>query len=127
VQTVVALCAPEDFSAAFPTFVSTAIASLLGASRPPNDNAPEWKLYRAASPIQHVSADDAPMLLIHGDKDDIVPFEQSEKMEAALRQANVATKLIRVPGADHEMRPNTENVDFTSEMIRWFDTNCRRQ
>ena len=84
--------------AAFPTFASTAIASLMGMARPQNQNAPELKLYQAASPIQHVSRDDAPVLLIHGDNDDIVPFNQSEKMEAALRQAQVATKLIRIPG-----------------------------
>ena len=66
VQSVVAFCAPEDFSAAFPTYASTAIASHIGTLRPPNEKAPEWKLYRAASPIQHVSPDDPPMLLIHG-------------------------------------------------------------
>ena len=127
VQAVVAFCAPADFSAAFPTFASTAIASLMGMARPQNQNAPELKLYQAASPIQHVSRDDAPVLLIHGDNDDIVPFDQSEKMEAALRQAQVATKLIRVPGSGHDMRPNPERVAFGSEMIRWFDINLRRQ
>ena len=67
------------------------------------------------------------MLLIHGDKDDVVPFEQSEKMEAALRTAQVATKLIRVSGAGHAMRPNPEKVDFVSEMIHWFDIKLRPQ
>ena len=37
VQSVVAFCAPEDFSAAFPTYASTAIASLIGTARPPNE------------------------------------------------------------------------------------------
>lgn len=73
-----------------------------------------------------VSRDDAPILLIHGDKDDVVPLEQSEKIEAALRQAEVATKLLRVPGAGHDMRPNSQNVDFVSEMVRWFDNHLRR-
>ena len=126
-QAVVALCAPEDFSAAFPTFVSTAIASLMGTARPPSDKSPEWRLYREASPIQHISRDDAPVLLIHGDKDDVVPFEQSEKMEAALHQAQVTTKLVRVPDAGHEMRPNPEKIDFVLEMVHWFDANLRGQ
>jgi len=127
VQAVVAFCPPEDLTAAFPTYASTAIASFLGTARPPSPKAPEWKLYQTASPIQHVSPDDAPLLLIHGDNDQVVPFEQSEKMEAALRQAQVQTKLIRVPGAGHAFGPRPDYPDFTGEMVRWFDTHLRRQ
>ena len=127
VQAVAAFCASSDLTAAFPTFASMAIGSFLGTARPPNPKAPEWKLYQTASPIHHVSSDDAPMLLIHGDKDQVIPFEQSEKMEAALRQAQVQTKLIRVPGAGHAFAQQPDYPDFTGEMVRWFDTHLRRQ
>ena len=127
VQAVVAFCPSSDLTAAFPTFASMAIGSFLGTARPPNPKAAEWKLYQTASPIQHVSSDDAPMLLIHGDKDQVIPFEQSEKMEAALRQAQVQTKLIRVPGAGHAFGQQPEYPDFTGEMVRWFDRYLRRQ
>ena len=43
-----------------------------------------------------------PFLLIHGDKDPLVPYSQSEAMAAKLVEADVPTQLIRVEGAEHE-------------------------
>ena len=37
-------------------------------------------VYKLASPITHVSADDPPLLMIHGDQDRTVPLNQSERM-----------------------------------------------
>ncbi len=60
-------------------------ALLLGASNV--ESAPrtslEYKTAWAASPINYVSKDDLPTLLIHGDADRTVPFDQSELMESA--------------------------------------------
>src|SRR6187399_3044659 len=38
----------------------------------------ENRQYREASPLTHVTADDPPMLLMHGDQDTIVPIKLSE-------------------------------------------------
>ncbi len=43
-----------------------------------------------------------PFLLIHGDKDPLVPYEQSVQMAKALCGCNVHTEMIRVEGAEHE-------------------------
>jgi dipeptidyl aminopeptidase/acylaminoacyl peptidase len=112
-------------TAGFGAYAMSAVAAYIGSVRPPDQKSPEWRLYRDASPISSVTADDAPVLLIHGDKDGVVPLEHSEKMETALRAANVATKLVRVPGAGHTMVPNAEKVDYTGEMVRWFDAHLR--
>jgi acetyl esterase/lipase len=127
VQAVVAFCAFEDLTAMFPTYTATVIASFLGPARAENQQSSEWKLYQEASPIHHVTSDDAPLLLIHGDKDEAVPFEQSEKMESALRQAKVQSALIRVPGSGHGIEQKPGLPDFTTEMVRWFDTHLGRQ
>ncbi len=50
------------------------------------------KVYAAASPIAHVSRSSPPVLLLHGDADKTVPFQQSVSMEAALRAAKVPCK-----------------------------------
>jgi acetyl esterase/lipase len=55
----------------------------------------------AANPITYVSKDDPPFLVIHGDKDDLVPLSQSELLHAALEKAGVPSKLHVVPGAGH--------------------------
>lgn len=56
------------------------------------------------SPIMQVSADDPPTLLIHGDKDDLVPISNSQIIFDALKKSNVKTDFITIPGAGHGFR-----------------------
>src|SRR5581483_5307373 len=56
---------------------------------------------RAASPITYVSRDDPPFLIVHGDKDEIVPFNQSERLARALKDAGVDVTFIPVKGGGH--------------------------
>jgi dipeptidyl aminopeptidase/acylaminoacyl peptidase len=53
------------------------------------------------SPRQKVSAATPPVLLIHGEDDDIVPIHQSEMMQSALNGAGHQTRFIRVPHEGH--------------------------
>lgn len=52
-------------------------------------------------PIEHISADYPPTLLIHGVQDTDVPHDRSVMMAAALRDAGVEHRLISVEGAEH--------------------------
>lgn len=54
-----------------------------------------------ASPISHVTPDDPPFLLIHGDRDEVVPVEQSQVMYDRLIQENVPAQLVIVQNARH--------------------------
>jgi acetyl esterase/lipase len=54
-----------------------------------------------ANPIAYVSKDDPPFLIMHGDKDNLVPLGQSELLHEALRKAGVPSTLDVVPGAGH--------------------------
>lgn len=56
-----------------------------------------------ASPITHVTPDDPPFLLIHGEQDQLVPVEQSQMMYERLVQANVPAQIIVVQNAGHSM------------------------
>jgi dipeptidyl aminopeptidase/acylaminoacyl peptidase len=62
------------------------------------------RLMRQASPLRYVSPDDAPFLIIHGELDNVVPLENSQWLDAALRQANVPSQLIVQPGIKHDVR-----------------------
>jgi acetyl esterase/lipase len=59
------------------------------------------ELAREASALHHVSADDPPFLILHGDRDPQVPLEQSQRLHAALRAAGVSSELVVLPGAGH--------------------------
>ena len=56
---------------------------------------------RNASPITYVSKDDANILIMHGDKDPLVPHQQSVSFHAALRKADVNSIFVTVAGGGH--------------------------
>lgn len=123
VQCVVARAAPINFFR-----MRTAGVAFLGMGAPAGDDPDatkslEYRTYHAASPIFHVSPDDPPFLLMHGDKDESVPFAQSEEMEKALKAAGVPVKLIRIEGAGHGPTfPGAGNPpDYLGEMVAWFN------
>jgi len=58
-------------------------------------------LARNASPIEHVTADDAPHLIVHGSEDPMVPYPQSVDYEKRLEAAGVPVTFITVEGGGH--------------------------
>jgi acetyl esterase/lipase len=59
------------------------------------------ELAAKANPVTYASKDDPPFLIIHGDKDPLVPHRQSEMLADALKSAGVDVTLVIVPGAGH--------------------------
>lgn len=57
--------------------------------------------YALASPVTYIDAKDPPMLLIHGDEDQVVPVAQSHLAEARLKAAGVPVQSIYIPGVNH--------------------------
>ena len=57
---------------------------------------------RAASPVTHAHADAAPFLLMHGDRDGLIPAEHSRALHRALRAHGAASSLMLLAGANHE-------------------------
>ena len=76
--------------------LGTPVARLIGG--PVQENKEKA---RKASPLAYVSKDSAPFLIMHGDKDKLVPLEQSEKLAAALAKAGVEVKLQIVKDGSH--------------------------
>jgi acetyl esterase/lipase len=68
---------------------------------PVADPKEKLKLMEEVAPINHISPDDPPVRIIHGDKDKIVPIQQSEIFIEKLQQTGVKHDLIRRPGAGH--------------------------
>ena len=129
-QVIVARAAPLDLLQMTPSSGTAALALLLGSrvvETTPKTSV-EYKAAWNASPINYVSADSSPFLLIHGDADKTVPFRQSGMMEAALKKASVPVKLVTVAGGDHGPTfPGAINPpDYKGEMVKWFDLYLRK-
>ncbi|HKQ89218.1 MAG TPA: alpha/beta hydrolase [Blastocatellia bacterium] len=72
------------------------------------------------SPIIHVSPDDPPTLLIHGDKDKLVPVNNSKVIHEAFQKNNVKTQLIIIEGAEHGFR-GEDAKRAGAAMASWFE------
>jgi dipeptidyl aminopeptidase/acylaminoacyl peptidase len=78
------------------------------------------------SPITFVTPDDPPTLLIHGDKDPLVPISNSQIIFEALKTNNVKTEFITIPGAGHGFRgeDRKRSMDAT---VKWFQQTLVKQ
>jgi acetyl esterase/lipase len=57
---------------------------------------------RAASPLSHAHAGAPPFLLVHGDRDGLVPASHSRRLAEALQAAGAPVELLLIAGANHE-------------------------
>jgi acetyl esterase/lipase len=73
------------------------------------------------SPALKVTDQTAPSLLIHGDKDELVPIEHSRKMLEALEKAKAIGKLVVVEGAAHGFSDKQNRELVRPAMLDWFE------
>jgi acetyl esterase/lipase len=126
-QALVTRAAPSDLSKMVGSnTIATAVVVTL-VNRLPTPMPEDQAVYRAASPITHVTSSSPPMLLTHGDADDTVPFQQAVDMEGALRKVNVPVKLVAVPGGTHNGnfgtsgKPHAQFQHVLAEVAGWLN------
>jgi len=76
------------------------------------------EIARQISPISHVTPDDPPTLIIHGDADQLVPLQQSERIVEAFKKSGVQTNLVVKKGAGHGWLGIDKDVN---QLVDWFD------
>ena len=74
----------------------------------------------SVSPILFVTPDDPPTLLIHGDADALVDFNNSELMQAALIASGVETGRVVIEGAGHGFRTPEDRAQASDALVGWF-------
>lgn len=73
------------------------------------------------SPARLASRVRGPVLLIHGRADTVVPFEQSQIMERAMRAAGKDVELIALDGEDHYMTFPATRLRMLTETIAFLE------
>lgn len=79
-------------------------------------------------PLFHVEADYPPTLLLHGTKDEDVPYEQSVLMAEKLTENGVDNKLITIPEGKHQFDEDWESPivqDAFKEVIAFLTNNLQ--
>ncbi len=82
------------------------------------DEAKIVEIGKTISPINHVSADDPPTLIIHGDADKLVPIQQAEIIVEKLKEAGVEAKLVVKPGAGHGWGGMDKDIAHPGRLVR---------
>lgn len=79
------------------------------------------------SPVDHVTDDDPPVLLIHGDQDEILPIEDhSLRLKSLFDDAHMTSELLVVPRFGHELFTGQAKATADSAVVEWFDRHLLR-
>lgn len=102
------------------------LAEFKPAFGPRSDTAESRQIYgREISPVYFVTSNLPPTLIIHGDADKLVPYQQSEMFVQRAQVAGAKTvKLIRMPDKGHGWPDMVKDMET---MADWFDKHLRGQ
>ena len=99
--------------------VGSSLTALLGISDELNEA--NRKVLREASPSTYVKGGMPPYLLIHGTKDDKVPYEQSVRFQKQMKAAGNVCDLITIPEGIHGMGGWEKlGSTYAKDMIEWL-------
>lgn len=86
-----------------------------------SEDAGDAKL-RDRSPALLADRASAPILLVHGKDDTIVPFDQSREMAEALRKAGKPVEFVTLPGEDHYLSRGETRRQMLQAVVRFLET-----
>lgn len=99
--------------------LSPSLQKLHGQPREPSPAS--LAILRDTSPINHVRPGLPPFLLVHGDADKTVPYQQSLAFQAKLRAAGVTCDLVTIPQGPHGLATWSQLAPgYTDELIAWL-------
>jgi acetyl esterase/lipase len=119
VQAVVDVSGPSDFTPSHDQDDDAFLSHFFGA-----DYATHPEIWRAASPVAHVSKSSAPFLIVHGTRDENVPIAQSEELADRLRAAGVPVSLVKVDDA-HTFQTPEARRRLAFETLAFFNRYLR--
>jgi acetyl esterase/lipase len=94
-------CGPFDLTAEYIPDVVAVVDQFVRPAGPEDRRAARLR----ASPMAYVAPGAPPFLLVHGERDDVVPIEESERFASALSEAGVPVEFIPVRHANHGFGP----------------------
>lgn len=80
----------------------------------------DQELIPEVSPVDHVTADDPPTLLIHGTRDRAVNYEKNSLRLQSLLEANGVENALLPVDADHEVFPEPYLGQAHTAILDWF-------
>ncbi len=82
---------------------------------------PNDRSLRQISPVAMVENGSAPVLLIHGRDDTVVPYDNSTAMETALRHAGRPVRLVVLTEEDHWLSREATRAQTLSASVSFLE------
>lgn len=122
VAAVVSMYGVHDFITASIEWkpIPTEILQLFGIPAVDADSAPALI---QASPVVYIRKDMPPYLLMHGSKDEDVPYDQSVEMCDKMKKAGASCEIITIEGAPHGMdhwETHPEWLWYKKALVDWL-------
>jgi acetyl esterase/lipase len=95
-----------------------AVVNLFGPLNIPSKN-------RGGSVVSHITKDDPPFLIVHGDADKTVQISQSERLTEALKKAGVEVTFVPLKEAGHG-GPAFSNAEALTRYQEFFDKHLKK-
>lgn len=115
VQAVVDVSGPTDFSTEKDPEGTAFLTNFLGA-----DYSKHPEVWQDASPVFHVTKSDAPFLIVHGTRDEMVPIAQAQELYDKLKGAGVQVSLIKVDDV-HTFQSAENRHQLAAETMEFFN------
>jgi dipeptidyl aminopeptidase/acylaminoacyl peptidase len=77
--------------------------------------------FAGISPINLAGRADAPILLIHGKDDTVVPFDESVGMADAPKRAGKPVEFIPLDGADHHFLKEATRIAMVKDSVAFVE------
>jgi dipeptidyl aminopeptidase/acylaminoacyl peptidase len=84
---------------------------------------PSDPILETVSPVAHINAVNVPILLIHGEDDTVVPFEQSQAMLSALKRAGKPGQLVTLKHEDHWLSRSETRLQMLQATVDFLKAN----
>ncbi len=83
----------------------------------PETRADYTALLKELSPVEYVTADCVPTIIVHGKNDTVVPFEGSEAIIELLTANSVSAELIAMENSGHRLENDKETKEYASTVM----------
>jgi len=115
VEAVVDASGPADFTTAHEPDDIAFLTNFFGV-----DYAKHPEVWQDASPAFHVAKNNAPFLILHGTRDEVIPLAQSQELYEKLKAAGAQVSLIKVDDV-HTFQSVGNRRRLASEAIGFFN------
>lgn len=85
----------------------------------------DYQSLNRISPVKHADKFSSPVLLIHGEDDKIVPYDQSDDMYDALKRNKKSVEIVKLKGDNHNLRESETRLQALEATVKFVNQHLK--